>query len=456
MESTKKPSTTRKAGMELNTVAQDVLALLQSEGLALSDDLTALEQLVRQTVQRVGARAMELHLAGKPLGYDGASRACDRRGCEHDQRFVGHRPRTLATLLGQVTITRAYYHCKHCGASCCPYDQSVGLGTGHMSVGLAKAAALVSAVDPFIPAATLLHELTGQRLGDRTVHKVARTVGLVASEQERQLALRMAVWSVPIEGIEARPGRLYVCVDGVMVHRTQWNEAKCVACYWEEPACSSGSKSKQGVPRQTRYTVRFESAEQFKAFVWSLAMRCGLETATEVILLGDGAAWIWDHVAGILGERTICITDWYHVMEHVWACGNALHGQGSEAARTWVKAHETLLWEGAYLTVIACVQQERTATRSPAKREALANLANYLRNQGSRLAYATFRQRGYDIGSGRVESACKHVVANRMKRSGMLWSDKGAQDVLSLRTAYLNGGWNRLWATKPLTTAKAA
>jgi hypothetical protein len=86
----------------------------------------------------------------------------------------------------------------------------------------------------------------------------------------------------------------------------------------------------------------------------------------------------------------------------------------------------------------------------------LANLAAYLRNQGGRLAYAEFRARGMDIGSGRVESACKHVVASRMKRSGMLWSDEGAQEILSLRTAYLNGGWDRLWADKPLLLDEAA
>jgi hypothetical protein len=288
--------------MELNTVAREVLGLIHAEGIVLSDDLSQVEQVVRQAVFRIGAKAIELHLAEKKLGYQGSSRPCENPQCKHDQKFVAHRPRTLATLLGQVSFKRAYYHCEHCGASCCPYDQAVGLGGGQESVGLAKAAALASAVDPFIPAATLLYELSGQRLGDRTVHKIGRQVGSVAAEQERQLALRMAVWSVPLEGIEARPARLYVCVDGVMVHRQQWNEAKCVACYWETPDGHGG-----GTLQQTRYAVRFESAEPFKAFVWSLATRCGLDSAVEVILLGDGAAWIWDHVAGVLGEDTICI-----------------------------------------------------------------------------------------------------------------------------------------------------
>lgn len=67
-----------------------------------------------------------------------------------------------------------------------------------------------------------------------------------------------------------------------------------------------------------------------------------------------------------------------------------------------------------------------------------------------RLAYDRFRQAGYDIGSGRVEAACKHVAATRMKRSGMMWSDPGAQEMLSLRTAYLNGWWEQISAAKLL------
>jgi Uncharacterised protein family (UPF0236) len=435
--------------MDLTTVAQDVLALMSAEGAKLSDDFTEVERLVRDAVQRIGARAIEIQLQGKSLGYEGSSRDCDTPGCKCGQRFVSYRSRTLATLLGQVTFERAYYHCEECGSSCCPYDQRVGLGPAHESVEMAKAAAMLATLDPFIPAAKVLHALTGQRLSDRTVHSLARRVGAVASEQERQLALRMAVWSVPVEGIEARPARLYVAVDGVFVHRQQWNEAKCVTCYWEE------KDGRGGVQRHARYAVRFESAEEFKAFVWSLACRCGLETATEVVLLGDGAAWIWDHIRGVLGERTICITDWYHVMEHVWACGKELHGEKTPETNAWVEERETLLWEGKYKELLQSLSAERRRTRSLPKHQALRDLETYLENQGDRLDYLTFRAAGYDIGSGRVESACNHVVKIRMKRSGMIWSDEGAQDIMSLRTAYLNGWWDQLWQAKPLAKQAA-
>jgi hypothetical protein len=442
--------------MDLTTIVQRVLQYLAAEKIVLSEDLTVAEEQMRAAVLLIGAKALEEHLSGKKLGYEGSSRPCDSPACRRkhlNQKFVNHRTRTVQTLMGQLTFKRAYYHCKHCGRSCCPYDQNVGLGRGQLSVGLAKAATLVAAMDPFIPAAKVLHELTGQRVGDRTVHRVTRQAGKLASEAERRRALAMAAWSVPAGQVEARPKRLYVAVDGVMVHREQWNEAKCVCCYWEEEG--EGGR----VIRHSRYAVRFESAEQFKAYVWSLAMRCGLESATEVILLGDGAAWIWEHVAGVLGEKgpvVKCITDWYHVMEHLWACGNTLHGQGTAEATAWVKARETLLWEGRYTQLIAGLNEERKRTRSLPRHRALAELSGYLGNQGARLAYDRFRACGYDIGSGRVESACKHVVQMRMKRSGMIWSDEGAQDVLSLRVAYLNQAWQRLWAEKPLLHENAA
>jgi len=430
--------------MDDNKVAQEVLALISAEGTVLSDDMNQVEQAVRECVLRIGAKAVEAHLASRRLGYEGSSRACDNPQCGQEQKFVGHRPRTLATLLGQVTFKRAYYHCKHCGSSCCPYDRSVGLGGGQESVGLAKAAALVCTLEPFVPAAKVLAELTGQRLGERTVHRIARKAGKVASQQERELALKTAAWSAAPQLVEARPRRLYIAVDGVMVHRQQWNEAKCVTCYWDGPAGTAQAR------RVARYAVRFESAEQFQAFVCALARRCGLESAVEVVLIGDGAAWIWEHVGGMLGEQAVCITDWYHVMEHVWSAANALHGQGAPQAAQWAKGHETLLWEGQYQRVLALLEQQRKQTRSLPKHQALKELETYLQNQGSRLAYDRFRQAGYDIGSGRVESACKHVAATRMKRSGMVWSDSGAQEMLSLRTAYLNGWWEQVWAEKPL------
>jgi hypothetical protein len=93
-----------------------------------------------------GVRVLELHLAGRKLGYEGCGRPCS---CGGVQRFVGYRSRTVATLLGPVHFERAYYRCAADGASGRPYDQRVGLGDGQVSVALVKAATLLAIHEPF-------------------------------------------------------------------------------------------------------------------------------------------------------------------------------------------------------------------------------------------------------------------------------------------------------------------
>ena len=116
----------------------------------------------------------------------------------------------------------------------------------------------------------------------------------------------------------------------------------------------------------------------------------------------------------------------------------------------WVKEIEALLWDGNVREILRRLERERSAVRSPTKRAALEALATYLGNQDNRLAYDQFRARGLDIGSGRVEAACKHAVGVRMKRSGMRWSRQGSQTTLSLRVAWKNERWDAFWAERPL------
>ena len=266
----------------------------------------------------------------------------------------------------------------------------------------------------------------------------------MAAAQEEQLAADMGQWKSPPP--EAWPHTLYVAVDGVQVHQDDgWHEAKCVTCYTGE----SDDGAKQ---IETQYAVRFEDAATFAGFVWSLACRCGLEGAQRVVLLGDGAAWIWKQIGGLLKEA-ICIVDWYHAVEHVWACGRVLHGEGTPATAAWVKQIEALLWDGQVRAILERLRAEHARTRAKAKRVAFKSLITYLENQDDRLAYDRFRAEELDIGSGRVEAACKHVVAVRMKRSGMRWSKAGSQNVLSLRVAWLNNDWDRLWDTHPMAHA---
>ncbi len=111
-------------------------------------------------------------------------------------------------------------------------------------------------------------------------------------------------------------------------------------------------------------------------------------------------------MAGVLGERTVCITDWYHVTEHLWACGRALHGAESAEASAWVAGPEAMLWDGRVLPLLARLAADRRAVaRSPAKWAAVDGLVTYLQTRGDRIEYDRSRAAGYAVGSGRVEAA---------------------------------------------------
>lgn len=421
--------------MDGTTLAQEVLTYLVGEGIELSEDLGEAETVLRDRLMAIGAQALQRHLETRKLGYEGSSRPCS---CRESQRFVEYRPKTIATLLGDVTIQRAYYRCGSCRTSSLPYDERIGLGKGQVSPGLAKAATLVAIQEPFAPSSQMLYELTGRRVSARTIERLTQKAGTLAEGEESAAAERMRTWEAP--AAEVTPARLYVAVDGTMVHETEgYHEAKTATCYWE----TADGK------REARYVVRFASAATFAAFVWVLACRCGLQTAKQIVLLGDGAKWIWDHIAPLL-EGAICIVDWYHALEHVWDCGKRLYGEGTEETRAWVEVLENLLWDGNVREILTRLETQRSQTPTPTPREALQELITYLGNQDARLAYDKFRAMGLDIGSGRVEAACKSVVGIRMKRSGMRWSRQGSQTTLSLRVARLNGQWQALWGKLPL------
>lgn len=378
---------------------------------------------------------LEQHFANRKLGYQGSSRAC---GCGASQRFVGYRPKRVMTLLGSLTVRRGYYHCGDCGRSSVPYDQQTGLGSGAASPGLARAACLAGIEVPFAQASDLLAQLSGVRVSESTVCRLTERAGRVADAREQAQARRAEEWQSPADAPQA--GRLYNSADGTMVHMLkQWQEVKTQVCYWKDA----------DQRHHARYCARVEGIEEFTTHAWALASRWGLENCRQSVLIGDGAAWIWDRLGPIFDEA-VQIVDWYHAMEHVWSCGRALHGEATVACSSWVKAAETLLWNGRWAELLENLQRECKRVRSRTKRAAMQSLATYLRNQGSRLDYQKFRDQGLDIGSGTVESACRHVVQSRLKRSGTRWSPAGAQAILSLRCCKLNGQWNAFWSSRPL------
>ena len=401
----------------------------------LQDDLGALEQAVQEKMQLLGKGLLQKLLDNGSHGYQGTSIACQ---CGESMNFIQHRPKNIHTVFGWIKVRRSYYYCPDCGESFVPFDKAGGLGSEQISPGLARACCLLAVDDSYQQVSRKIEQLFGQRVCDDTVKQVVHKVGSAVLQQDKdQLESFFANRQVPDS--QAHPQRLYITVDGTTVHQDDgWHEAKVGCIYFED----------EQFKHQRRYITSLDNSGIFGWQLWLEACRCGLRQGKEVVYIGDGAGWIRTERQKHFGKSTFII-DFYHASEHIWDCGKVLFGEGSEATGRWVHKRIGWLSDGCTRKLLNDLKRRRKRHRN-LKRKALDNLIRYISCNEEQMRYDVFRSKGYDIGSGAVEAACKSVVGKRLKQSGMRWSRAGSSAALALRVTWLNNRWEQLWQNKPL------
>jgi hypothetical protein len=380
----------------------------------------------------------------------GASRAAER-----------WRPRTLQTRLGVVRFTRTTYQCRPCGQRWSRADQILGLVPAQRtSTGLLAWEARQAARTSFAEAATALAELTGVVVGTETLrtHAEQRGTALEAEHQAVQAHIEQTQEAPPALHDPA-PGQLVVETDGVMVRYTCATTCGCTDG-WHEVKLGvlggwTGTRPDAHLTAPS-YVAAREPATVFAHRLGTEATRRGaldvvgweqppgtdprlagvtgpaLAVLRPVVVLGDGAKWIWEDVAPLFAQERIEIVDWFHGAEHVWDLATALHETDAPARTAWGTRAETVLWQEAAAGLLALLRE--TTAASPAAAQVLARERGYFTANVQRMRYPLFRQWGLPIGSGAAEGSAKHLVQQRMKRTAaMRWSPQGAHAVLQLR-----------------------
>jgi hypothetical protein len=195
-------------------------------------------------------------------------------------------------------------------------------------------------------------------------------------------------------------------------------------------------------PASTSYVGAIETAEEFGPRLFTEAVRRGLQRATTVIVLGDGAPWIWN-LAEEHFPDAVHIVDLYHAREHLAAVGRLAFGSGSELGTAWVAARRDELDDGDVEAIIAAIR--KLPSNDPKVQDEFRKEAEYFETNKLRMCYKHFRARGLFVGSGVVEAGCKTVIGQRLKQSGMRWGVEGANAVIALRCRLLSNRWDDLW-----------
>lgn len=404
---------------------------------------------------RAGVHGIGAVLLTKLLQHAGGSSGV-RVKCAagHSATFVDYRSKEIITVVGAVEFRRAYYYCAQCGAGILPQDAALDLARTSFSPGVRRLMGRVGGKESFNEGRRDLEELAGIKVQTKAVERVAEGIGaalevLGGREREQAIATQKVI---PLKAI----AKLYVSFDGtgvpVIKRETAGRRGKSatgeahtrevkLGCVFTQTMVDG-----QGQPvrdeASTSYVGAIETAAQFGWRIYGEAERRGLRRAAQVIIIGDGAPWVW----GLAAEHfpgAIEIVDLYHAREHLTALSKLVYGVASAKAREWASARLAQLDEGEVESLLLSLRRLRpTAAQT---QEAVRQAIGYFDGNRERMRYASFRRQQLFVGSGVIEAGCKTIVGYRLKQSGMRWSLRGANAIISLRCAQLSGRWEEFW-----------
>lgn len=356
--------------------------------------------------------------------------------------FRQHRPTRVHTVLPgrDVEATVLYGQCGACQRGTWPVLREIGVDVEGFTPALQMLATLAAVVEPYEAAST---ELLGRMAGVGV--STEKMQALVRDEGARATRRLTAAPTDPHSACPSAGGPLTVGIDGGMIFvDKRWQEVKLACLY--DTADRVVTPTRGMLTRRDVVAVR-GTPEALAAQLWPQAAALGAEHR-RVIVLGDGAPWIWN-LAAELFPRRVEILDWYHADEHISAVARVLYGEGTEKAIAWRTTQLDRLAADDVGQVLEGLRFLGAHQRTRGKRTAVDDLHRYVTTNRDRMRYQTFRAAGYAIGSGAVESAVSHVVQQRMKRVGMRWQAAGADAMLALRSVYRStGAWNQFWPAR--------
>lgn len=367
--------------------------------------------------------------------------------CGQLARYERIRSASVSTVLGRISFARALYACPQCGERQAPLDQQLQVTAGGLSLGLQEVLALLGATqDSFAQATEVLERLCLVRVCPNSARAATEDLGTVlAAHTQTQVATAQQT-HIPPAPAQSAPQRVYVSMDGVVahIHDAGWKELKTGCIYTTRTRVPRNRPEQVEIRAEAQsYLATLAEAERFGWHLWAEACRRGVNDTTEVVVIGDGAHWIWNLAAEQFPQATQII-DWYHASQYVWNAATTIYGEGSTLRTTWAHQQLDALWEGRVADVLQALAPYQ------AKGEGVSAAVSYYTTHRNRMDYSTYRARGLQIGSGPVESACKQLVSARLKLAGMIWDAEGAEAVAVVRAWLKSDRWNEAMRVRPV------
>jgi hypothetical protein len=441
-------------------VAQEVESLLAvifaGRRKAGKLDLEAVEMATRAALHRAGAAVLEALLATE--GECPSPVPC---GCGQQAHYQERRAKQLVTVLGRVETERPYYLCAayHRGQS--PRDRELDVEGTEYSPGVRRMMAVVGSETSFAHGREQRALLAGLEVTTKAVERQAEALGAQIAAQEQAAIQQCLPRELPVAGAEIPV--LYVEMDGTGVpvvsaetagragkqsEQARTREVKLGCAFTQTKVDARGRPVRE--EGSTTYTGGIETAEAFGRRICLEAYRRGWNRAQKKVVIGDGAPWIWnlteEHFPG-----AVQVVDLYHARQHLGELAGKLWPTEERRRRRWMSQRQKQLDGGRIESLVRGLR-----SLSPARGEAaelVRHTADYFAANAQRMRYPTFRRQHLFVGSGVVEAGCKTLIGNRLKRSGMFWTVRGANAIIALRCNRLSGKFEDYWESRHARTA---
>jgi hypothetical protein len=415
--------------------------------------MQAAEQVLRAGLLKLGCGVPgQLLAAGR--GYRGPRVDC---GSGHQAVFASCRGKVIDTVLGPVTVTRAWYHCAACGHGLAPRDAGLGVAGASMSPGLVAMTGRAAAAAPFARAAGLLEDLAGIRLTAERVERAAEASGAAQASAVRDRAALIAARKLAPLPPSPLPDKLYAVIDGTGVPvtsketagregkgeggRARAREVKLAVFFTQDDPDSGGYPVRDR--SSTSVIATFEPAATFGNLVKAEGIRRGADHVRQFTILGDGAAWIWKIATSKFPEATQ-IVDLFHAREHLHDLARLPDFTLLDRKDEWLAAR---LEDLGYGDIDGICRAARVFPLEGVKKDEPDTALGYFENNAPRMRCHWFRQCGLFVGSGVVEASCKSVIGLRLKQSGMHWTVSGAGAIATLRCQQASRSEDQIWPT---------
>jgi hypothetical protein len=472
--------------------------LTDAEVLKWRDDLEARLQLIEQNAeQNMGYTEEEIALATKELQRLMAQRSvqakanaipCRCSECQQELTQRKYLSRGINSRYGHLLIWRHYGWCPKCERWEFPADHALGLAKkAAASPYVQEISALLMTKMPPEQAVAVAQRL-GLDLSRCLLHREAHRQGLKAQARRAQTVAQLDRWETiqqmarDSEGPPTQPFTLVIEIDAWNIReRDDWGQTEALRkqgkkierWHWvymgtvfrlDHRGQTAGQRA---IISQRGYVATRLGLEAFAAQLYREALQRGLGQAQQVLVIADGALWIWNLAKDRFPDARQQLDLW-HADEHLWEVAHDLYGRGTPEARAWIQPLLEQIRADQTPEMIQTLTQLKPRL-SEILQEKLQKQIDYFENNTHRMKYqhilaarkavddgnATpeqIRVANEPLGSGAIESTCRQYQC-RFKRTGQFWTTAGDEALMCLETFWRNDRWHELY---PHATSSAA